>query len=46
MEPRHYAGNTHSMAAYEHALMYCKYITMWLLWDDDCVEKLSGFIDY
>ncbi len=38
MEPRHYAGYTHSMAAYEHALMYCKYITMWLLWDDDCVE--------
>lgn len=38
MEPRHYAGYTHSMAAFEHALMYCKYITMWLLWDDDCVE--------
>lgn len=38
MEPRYYAGYTHSMAAYEHALMYCKYITMWLLWDDDCVE--------
>ncbi len=38
MEPRHYAGYTHSMAAYEHALMYCKYITMWLLWDDDCIE--------
>lgn len=38
MEPRHYAGYSHSMASYEHALMYCKYITMWLLWDDECVE--------
>lgn len=38
MEPRHYAGYTHSMAAYEYALIYCKYITMWLLWDDDYVE--------
>lgn len=31
MEPRHYAGYSPSMAAYDHALMYCKYITMWLL---------------
>lgn len=43
MEPRHYAGYSHSMASYEHALMYCKYITMWLLWDDHCVEVASDF---
>ncbi len=43
MEPRHYAGYTHSMASYDHALMYCKYITMWLLWDDECVEVAHDF---
>ena len=45
MEPRHYAGYSHSMAAYDHALMYCKYITMWLLWDDQCVEKAQEIVD-
>jgi hypothetical protein len=45
MEPRYYAGYSHSMAAYDHALMYCKYITMWLLWDDQCVETAQNFID-
>lgn len=45
MEPRHYAGYSHSMAAYDHALMYCKYITMWLLWDDQCVEPAQNLID-
>ncbi len=43
MEPRHYAGYSHSMASYEHALMYCKYITMWLLWDDECVEVATDY---
>lgn len=43
MEPRHYAGYTHSMAAYDHALTYCKYITMWLLWDDECVEQANHY---
>jgi len=45
MEPRHYAGYSHSMASYEHALMYCKYITMWLLWDDECVEVATDYSD-
>lgn len=39
MEPRHYAGYSHSMASYEYLLLYSKYITMWLLWDDECVEN-------
>ncbi|VWD04427.1 (-)-delta-cadinene synthase [Burkholderia lata] len=43
MEPRHYAGYSHSMASYDHALMYCKYITMWLLWDDERVEVAKEF---
>ena len=43
MEPRHYAGYSHSMASYAHALMYCKYITMWLLWDDECVEVATDY---
>src|SRR3990167_8349692 len=43
MEPRHYAGYTHSMAAYDHALVYCQYITMWLLWDDECVENVKEY---
>lgn len=43
MEPRHYAGYSHSMASYDHALMYCKYITMWLLWDDERVEVAKTF---
>jgi hypothetical protein len=30
------------MAAYDHALLYCQYITMWLLWDDDVIEKISS----
>lgn len=42
MEPRHYAGYTHPLASYDHALMYCKYITMWLLWDDDVVESATN----
>jgi hypothetical protein len=42
MEPRHYAGYTHPLASYEHALMYCKYITMWLLWDDEVVESATN----
>lgn len=45
MEPRHYAGYTHSMASYDHALLYCKYITMWLLWDDECVEVAQKYED-
>lgn len=45
MEPRHYAGYSHSMASYEHALLYCKYITMWLLWDDDCVEVAKDYAE-
>lgn len=45
MEPRHYAGYSHSMASYEHALMYCKYITMWLLWDDECVEVATDLAE-
>lgn len=43
MEPRHYAGYSHSMASCEHALAYCKYITMWLLWDDRCVEPACAY---
>ena len=43
MEPCHYAGYSHSMAAYDHALVYCKYITMWLLWDDERVEVAKDF---
>ena len=43
MEPRHYAGYSHSMASFDHALVYCKYITMWLLWDDHCVEPASTY---
>ena len=45
IEPRHYAGYSHSMASYEHALLYCKYITMWLLWDDGCVEAATDYSD-
>jgi hypothetical protein len=26
-------------------LMYCKYITMWLLWDDECVEVATDYSD-
>lgn len=43
MEPRHYAGYSHSMAAYDHALAYCKYITTWLLWDDQRVEVATDY---
>jgi len=45
IEPRHYAGYSHSMASYEHALMYCKYITLLLLWDDECVEVATDYSD-
>lgn|SRR3990167_9693539 len=44
MEPRHYAGYSHSMANYDHALIYCKYITMWLLWDDERVEVADDYM--
>ncbi|WP_432171851.1 terpene synthase family protein [Streptomyces sp. 1222.5] len=42
MEPRHYGGYPHSLAAYEHALAFCQYVTMWLLWDDKVVEKATS----
>ena len=45
MEPHHYAGYSHSMASYDHALLYCKYITLWLLWDDQVVERATHFRD-
>lgn len=43
MEPRFYAGYSHSMASYEYALLYCKCVTMWLLWDDERVETAKKF---
>lgn len=43
MDPRHYAGYSLPLSSYEHALLYCKYITMWLLWDDNIVEKSDTF---
>lgn len=43
MEPRYYAGYSHSMASYEYALLYCKCVTMWLLWDDERVEVARNF---
>ncbi|WP_223537967.1 terpene synthase family protein [Pseudomonas sp. GL-B-16] len=43
MEPRYYAGYSHSMASYDYTLLYCKCITMWLLWDDERVEVAKNF---
>ena len=45
MEPHHYAGYSHSMASYDHALLYSKYITLWLLWDDQVVERANHIQD-
>jgi Terpene synthase family 2, C-terminal metal binding len=45
MEPEHYAGYSHPMADSDHALLYCKYITLWLLWDDVVVERTSCAAD-
>lgn len=38
MQLRHYAGYSHSLASYDHSLVYCKCITLWLFWDDVEVE--------
>ncbi|QCT21273.1 hypothetical protein FEM41_17270 [Jejubacter calystegiae] len=38
MEPGFFAGFSYSMAPYDHALLFCKCVTMWLLWDDERVE--------
>jgi hypothetical protein len=29
------------MASYEQVLLYCKYTTLWLLWDDVVVETIQ-----
>ena len=45
MEPHYYAGYSMPMGSYEQTLLYCKYITLWLLWDDQVVEKAEGLDD-
>jgi len=34
-----YAGYSHPFASYEELVLYTKYITLWLLWDDVVVEQ-------
>jgi hypothetical protein len=36
-----YAGFSHPFASREELLLYSKYITLWLLWDDVVVEKAT-----
>ncbi len=43
MEPGFFAGLSYSMAPYDHALLFCKCVTMWLLWDDERVEVAKTF---
>ena len=45
MEPQYYAGYSMPAASYEQTLLYCKYITLWLLWDDQVVEKAEDLGD-
>lgn len=39
MDVGKYAGFSYPDGAYEDILLYAKYITLWLLWDDFVVEK-------
>ncbi|WP_434113483.1 terpene synthase family protein [Paraburkholderia caffeinilytica] len=39
MDVGKYAGFSYPNGAYEDTLLYAKYITLWLLWDDFVVEK-------
>lgn len=41
MEIRKYAGYAHPFGAYEDILLFAKYITLWLLWDDFVIEKAA-----
>lgn len=38
MEIRKYAGYAHPFGSYEDTLLFAKYITLWLLWDDFVIE--------
>ncbi|RDS83836.1 hypothetical protein DWU98_05885 [Dyella monticola] len=40
-----YAGFSHPFASYEQLLLYSKYITLWLLWDDLVMEKETDLND-
>src|SRR5215217_1331041 len=39
MSPRHYGGGPASMLPFESALAFTRYVTMWLLWDDEVAES-------
>jgi len=39
MEIRKYAGYAHPFGLYADILLFAKYITLWLLWDDFVIEK-------
>lgn len=39
MCPRFYGGCSGSMLSFDAALLYTRYLTMWLLWDDEVVER-------
>lgn len=38
MCPRFYGGCSGSMLSFETDLLYTRYLTMWLLWDDEVIE--------
>lgn len=37
-----YAGYSLPMASYEDFLVYTRFLTLWLLWDDQVVERMEG----
>lgn len=43
MCPRVYGGCPASMLSFDATLLYCQYLTMWLLWDDEVVESTAEF---
>src|SRR5579884_3301518 len=42
MEIGAYTGFSHPFGTYAQALIYGKYITLWLLWDDVVIEKQAS----
>eukprot|EP00698_Gefionella_okellyi_P004528 TRINITY_DN14154_c0_g1_i1.p1 TRINITY_DN14154_c0_g1~~TRINITY_DN14154_c0_g1_i1.p1 ORF type:complete len:345 (-),score=68.99 TRINITY_DN14154_c0_g1_i1:75-1109(-) len=39
MELRSYACETQSMASYDRLLFYARFVALWLIWDDQVVER-------
>lgn len=46
MEISGYGGFSHPFRNFEYSLSFTKYITLWLLWDDVCVEKSREMKDF